>query len=116
MPEYLKSHIVCEFCCPACNSKYTGKTDQNFLTCVQEHSGLDKKSPVYNHLLKCEHFNYVVNLYSLPPSNNLAEYLEHVKIAVYENTKITDKIQNCIELFFRKPSHQMEETKTELWH
>ena len=29
-----------------------------------------KKSLVYNHLLECEHFNYVVNLQSLPPSNN----------------------------------------------
>ena len=27
VPEYLKSHIVYEFCCPACNIKYIGKTD-----------------------------------------------------------------------------------------
>ena len=45
-------------CCPACNSKYIGKTDQNFDTRVQKHSGLDKKSLVYNHLLECERFNY----------------------------------------------------------
>ena len=57
---------------------------------VQEHSGSDKKSLVYNHLLECEHFNYVVNLHSLPPSNNSVEYLEHVNIAVYDNTKIID--------------------------
>ena len=57
MSEYLKSHIEYEFSCPACNSKYIGKTDQNFSTCVQEHSGSEKKSPVYNRLLKCEHFN-----------------------------------------------------------
>ena len=62
VPEYLKSHMVYEFCCPACNSKYIGKTDRNFATHVQEHSGSDKKSPVYNHLLECEHFNYVVNM------------------------------------------------------
>ena len=48
VPEYLKSHIVYELCCPACNSKYIGKTDQNFSTHIQEHSGSDKKSPVYN--------------------------------------------------------------------
>ena len=80
MPEYLKSQINYEFCCPACNNKYIGKTDQNFGTHVQEHSCSDKKSPVYNHLLECKHFNYVVNLHSLPPSNNLVEYLEHVMI------------------------------------
>ena len=27
VPEYLKSHIVYEFCCPPCNNKYIGKTD-----------------------------------------------------------------------------------------
>ena len=80
----------------------------NFGVRAQEHGGSDKMSLVYNHLLECENFNYVVNFHSLPPSNNLVEYPEHVKIAVYDNTKI-------IELFFRKPSHQMEETKTELW-
>ena len=94
VPEYLKSHIVHEFCCPACNSKYIGKTDQNFGTCVQENSGSDKKSPVYNHLLECEHFNYVVNLRSLPPSNDSVEYLKHVKIAVYDNAKIIGNSQN----------------------
>ena len=96
VPEYLKSHIVYEFCCPACNIKYIGKTD--FGTRVQEHSGLDKKSAVYNHLLECGHFNYVVNLHSLPSSSNSVEYLEHVKIAVSGNTKIIDSIQNWVEL------------------
>ena len=42
-----------EFCYPACNSKYIGKTDRNFGTCVQEHSGSDKKSPANSHLLEC---------------------------------------------------------------
>ena len=97
VPEYLKSHMVYEFCCPACNSKYIGKTDQNFGTRVQEHSDSGKKSLVYN-------FNYVVKLHSLPPSNNLVEYLEHVKITVYGNT---------IELCFLKTFH-IEWKKTKL--
>ena len=94
MPEYLKSHILYEFCCLACNNKYVRKIDRNFGTRIQEHSGLDKKSPVYNHLLGCEHFDCVANLHSLPPSNNSVEYLEHDKIAVYDNS------QNWIELCF----------------
>ena len=69
VPEYLKYHLVYEFC-----SKYIGKTDQNFGTCLQEHSGSEKKSLVSNHLLECEHFTEV-NLHSLPPSNNSVEYL-----------------------------------------
>ena len=105
MLEYLKSYIVYEFCCPACKSKYTGKTGLNFGTRVQEHSGSDKKSPAYNHLLKCEHFNYVVNLHNLPPSSNSVDYLEHVKIPVYDNTKIIDHSQNWIELCFLESLH-----------
>ena len=62
MPEYLKSYIAYEFCCPVSSSKYIGKTDRTFGTRVQEHSGSHKNSPVYNHLLECEHFNYVVNM------------------------------------------------------
>ena len=34
------------------------KNDRNFGTRVQEHSGSDEKSPVYNHLLQCEHFKW----------------------------------------------------------
>ena len=93
------------FCCPACNIKYIGKTDRNFSTRVQEHSGLGKKSPVYNYLLECEHFNYVVNLHGLPTSNNSVEYLQHVNIAVYDNTKIIDSSQNWVELCFLESLH-----------
>ena len=70
------------------------KKNRCFGVCVHEHSRSDKKSPVYNHLLECEHFNYVVNLHNLPPTNNLVEYLEHIKIAVYDNSKIIGNTQN----------------------
>ena len=56
-------------------------------------------------MLECEHFNYVVNLHSLPPSSNSVEYLKHVKIAVYDNTKIIDSSQNWVELCFFKSLH-----------
>ena len=59
MPEYLKSHIVYEFYCPACNNTCIGKTDQNFGTRVQEHSNLDV---------------YMVNLHSFPPNSNSVEF------------------------------------------
>ena len=71
-----------------------------FGTHVQDHSGSEKKALVYNHLLGCEHFNYMVNLHSLPPSNNSVEYFENVKIPVYGNTKIIDNSQNWIEICF----------------
>ena len=64
-----------------------------------------KKSPVYNHLFQCKHFNYVVNLHRLPPSNNSVEYLEHVKIVLDDKIKIIDNSQNWIELYFLENLH-----------
>ena len=42
----------------------------------------------------------MVNLHSLPPTSNLVEHPEHVKIAVYDDNKITDNSQNWIELCY----------------
>ena len=100
MPEYLKSHIVYEFCYPACNKKYIWKTDRKLGSRVQEHSSFDRKSPLYNHFLECEHVNFVVNSHSLSPGSNSGEYLEDVKFGVYGNTKIIDNSQNWVELCF----------------
>ena len=36
---------------------------------------------------------------------NLVEYLEHVKIGVYDKTKIIDNSQNWIELCFLESLH-----------
>ena len=94
MPEYLKSHLVYELCCLTYNNEYI---DLNIGTRVQEHSGSDKMSLVYNRLFECEHFKYVVNLHSLPPSSNSLECLEHGKFDVCGNSKIIDNIQNWTE-------------------
>ena len=53
IPDYLKSHVVYEFCCPACNAGYIGKTNRNLGTQTKEHCGLDKNSPIFNHLAEC---------------------------------------------------------------
>lgn len=95
MPEYLKSYIVHTFSCASCDNIYIGKTDQNFSNWVQEHSGSDKNSPVYNCLLEYEHFNYIVNLHCLQPSNASVQYLANFKFVVYVSTKI--KEQNLIQ-------------------
>ena len=47
-----------------------------------------EKPAVNNNLLESENFNFVVNLHSLPSSNNSGKCLEHVKFAVYGNIKI----------------------------
>ena len=56
-------------------------------------------------MLECEHFNYVVNLYSLPLNNNSVESLEHVGFAIYDNTKIIDNSQNWFEVCFSESLH-----------
>ena len=38
VPDYLKSHIVYKFYCPACNKEYIVQKDQNLSLLVQEHS------------------------------------------------------------------------------
>ena len=43
VPEYLKPHIVYEFCCLACNSKYIGETSRNFGTHIQQHNVQTKR-------------------------------------------------------------------------
>ena len=45
------------------------------------------------------------NLQSLPPSKNSVECLEHVKFAVYDNTKIIDNSQNWTDLCFLESLH-----------
>ena len=50
IPHYLKSHVVYDFFCPACNAGYIGNTDRNLGTRIKEHCGLDKNSPIFSHL------------------------------------------------------------------
>ena len=64
IPEYSKSHVVYEFSCPACNADYIGKTDRNLGTRIKEHCGLDKNSPVFNHLAECNFYQYGLTLHS----------------------------------------------------
>ena len=54
---------------------------------------------------ECEHFDKVVKLHGLLPSNNSVEYLEHVKFLVYDYTRIIDSSQNCNELAFLESLH-----------
>ena len=66
IPDYLKSHVVHEFYCPACNVGYIGKTDQNLETRIKEYCGLDKNSPIFNHLGECNFYQYTLTLHSFP--------------------------------------------------
>ena len=64
IPDYLKPHVVYEFCFPACSANYIGKTDQNLGPQMNEHCRLDKNSPIFNHFAECNLYQYTLTLHS----------------------------------------------------
>ena len=51
--KIMKSYVVCQFCCPGCNSKDIGKTKRNLYVPLEKHA-TDKGSSVFNHIVDCE--------------------------------------------------------------
>ena len=86
IPDYLKSHVVYEFCCPACDAGYIGKTDQNLGTQIKQHCGLDKNSSIFIHLAECNLYQYTLTLRSLPCDIDVTltnqDILEHIRTTV----------------------------------
>ena len=95
IPDYLKSHVVYEFCCPACNASYIGKTDRNLGTRTKEHCGLDKSSPIFNHLAECNFYQYTLTLHSfLCDGDETLTYqniLGHIRTTLTDNMRIIEK-------------------------
>ena len=104
IPDYLKSHVVYEFSCPACNAGYIGKTDRNLGTRIKEHCGLDKNSPVFNHLAECNFYQYTLTLHSFPCDGDVTltnqDILGHIRTTVTDNMRIIGKSENWAELCF----------------
>ena len=65
LPEEQKNNVIYSIKCPACESSYIGKTDCCFGVRMHEH-GTKPEQPMYEHLTKCEAFNYITNLHALP--------------------------------------------------
>ena len=70
-----------------------------------------KKSLIYNHLLQFEHFNCVVDLYSLTPCNILVEYLGYIKFPVKDTPKLSTAVKIGLNWLFRKLSLQRKWTE-----
>ena len=104
IPNYLKSHVVCEFCCPACNAGYIGKTDQNLGTWMKEQRGLGKNSAIFNHLVECNFYQYTLTLHSFPFDGDVTlinqDILGHIRTAVKDNMRIIGKLENWAGLCF----------------
>ena len=104
VPDYLKSHVVYEFSCNACNAGYIGKTGWNLGTWIKEHGGLDKNSRVFNHLAECNFYRYTLTLHSFPCDGDATltdqDILGHVRSTVTDNMRIIGKSENSTELYF----------------
>jgi hypothetical protein len=49
---------------------YVGKTDRCLYTRIKEHSSLDS-SEIYNHIISCNEFNFVINPLELTPNDEV---------------------------------------------
>ena len=89
IPDYLKSHVLYEFCYPACNAGYFGKTDRNLGTRIKKNCGLDKNSPIFNHLSKCNFYQYTLMLHNFPCDVDVTltnqDILKHIRTTVTNN-------------------------------
>ena len=104
IPDYLKSHVVYEFSCPVCNAGYIGKTDQNLGTWIKEHCGLDKNSPIFNHLAECNFYQHTLTLHSFLCDGDVTltnqDTLGHIKTTVTDNMRTIGKSENWLNFVF----------------
>ena len=104
IPDYLKSHLIYEFCCPACNAGYIGKTGRNLGIQIKEHCGFNKNSPIFNSLAECNLHQYTFTLYSFPCNGDVTltnqDILEHIRTRVTNNVRIIGTAENWVELCF----------------
>ena len=104
IPDYLKSHVAYEFCYPVCSAGYIGKTDRNLGTGIKEHCGLDKNSPIFNHLAECNLYQYAFTLHSFPCDGDVTltnhDILKHIRTTITINVRITSKAENWIFICF----------------
>ena len=87
-----------------CNAGYIGKTDTILSTWIKEHCGLDKNSPIFNHLAECNFYQYTLALHSFPCDGDVTltnqDILGHIRTKVTDNMRIISKSENWAKLCF----------------
>ena len=88
----------------ACNAAYIGKTDRNLGTRIKEHCGLDKNSPIFNHLANCNFCQYTLTIHSFLCHDDVTltnqDILRRIRTTVTDNMRIIGKSENSAELCF----------------
>ena len=63
-----QSSVVYKFVCPGCSSSFIEKTDRTLWERTEEHAhknnNLKEQSAIYEHLLTCEHYNHIVDVFN----------------------------------------------------
>ena len=94
----LHSHTPKVKCCLLLNMswmQYIGKTDHNHVTSLNEQGSRDDQ-PMYQHLSKCEHYNYTINLVNSPDTDSTTvavDEKEYILNAVLPNFRA---VGSCI--------------------
>ena len=97
-----QSSVVYKFVCPGCSSSYIGKTEC-MLWGTEEHAHKNnnrwEKSTIYEHLLTCDHYNHIVDLFNIESNSfNLNKFN---LCQIRNNTTVIDKANNWNILLFK---------------
>ena len=92
-PMYLKSHVIYQLTCPACNAEYIGKTDRCLRVRLDKHSSdHNNYSAMFQHLHSCKAFKFLFSLNNVPGcfnyKANVANFTSHIHQTILNNTTI----------------------------
>ena len=110
MVSFYPTHNVTLSECLNCDLFY--QYNLHYMHCSKTHKlhgdlnnvWLDKSSPLFNHLAKCNLYQYTLTLHSSPWDYVVTltnqDILEHVRTTAINIVRIIDKAENWAELYF----------------
>ena len=98
------SSVVYMFVCPCCSSSYIGKTERTLWERTEGHAyknnNQKEQNTIYEHLLTCEHYNHIVDLFNV--DNNSFNLNKFNNCQIRNNTSVIDKANNWNILLFKE--------------
>ena len=111
IPDFSRSNLVYQITCPGCNKSYIGKTDRCLHKCLSKHATQHTTSAVAQHLLECEHAQFITNFcHQCDILNNLScssDLTSCMKNLIFNNYKIlySNKSSNTNQLLIIETLH-----------
>ena len=98
------SSVVYMFVCPCCSSSCIGKTERTLWERTEGHAyknnNQKEQNTIYEHLLTCEHYNHIVDLFNV--DNNSFNLNKFNICQIRNNTTVIDKANNWNILLFKE--------------